>query len=155
MQPDPSVVAENLKRLASITIGDFFVVDGEEVRCEIVAESEVGFADRRHTFEWVRRSWLQAAIRGGATVRPKPRVVIIYCSCSSDPSQFEGQLDDGRFIYARFRNNRLTVGIGVTEDEAVDVEPMVDVRRYVDAMSFDQLKYWTEGEIVWPEVLNA
>jgi hypothetical protein len=60
-------------------------------------------------------------------------VLTLRKTCLACPSQWEGALDDGRAVYARFRHGNLSVGIGETVDEAVD-----------SAMS-DQALY--EGEI--------
>ena len=36
------------------------------------------------------------------------------------PSQWRGQLENGRFIYVRYRHNYLQFGIGQTEDDAIN-----------------------------------
>jgi hypothetical protein len=41
-------------------------------------------------------------------------------TCSEQPSQWEGRIEDGRAIYIHYRNGVLDVGIGDTDDEAVD-----------------------------------
>ena len=62
-----------------------------------------------------------------------PTVRTLKKTCLACPSQWEGALDDGRAVYARFRHGHLSVGIGETVEGAVD-----------NAMS-DQAVY--EGEI--------
>ena len=41
-------------------------------------------------------------------------------TCSACPSQWEGEMVDGRSVYIRYRWGRLTVGIGNNIDEAID-----------------------------------
>ncbi len=41
-------------------------------------------------------------------------------TCWACPAQWEGQLDDGRYIYIRYRWGYLQVGYGKTIDEAID-----------------------------------
>lgn len=40
-------------------------------------------------------------------------------TCLACPSQWEGNLADGRFIYIRYRYAHLTYGLGNTLDEAI------------------------------------
>jgi hypothetical protein len=40
-------------------------------------------------------------------------------TCSACPAQWEGQLEDGRKLYARYRWGHLSVGVADTLDEAV------------------------------------
>lgn len=48
-----------------------------------------------------------------------PTVVSLTQTCSACPSQWEGQLNDGRWLYARYRWGHLSVGLGGSLDEAV------------------------------------
>jgi hypothetical protein len=47
-------------------------------------------------------------------------VLTLKKTCLACPSQWEGALDDGRAVYARFRHGHLSVGTGQTVEEAVD-----------------------------------
>lgn len=49
-----------------------------------------------------------------------PRAVELDMTCGACPSQWEGKLEDGRFIYVRYRHSYLTVGLGESPDSAVD-----------------------------------
>lgn len=40
-------------------------------------------------------------------------------TCESCPSQWEGQLNDGTYIYVRYRFGKFTYGIGDSLDQAV------------------------------------
>jgi hypothetical protein len=48
-----------------------------------------------------------------------PKLVALRKTCTACPSQWEGTLDDGRAIYARYRHGELSVGVGDDIDEAV------------------------------------
>jgi hypothetical protein len=47
------------------------------------------------------------------------KIQSIEQTCSRSPSQWEGQMDNGSFIYIRYRWGNLTVGFGDTIDEAI------------------------------------
>jgi hypothetical protein len=49
----------------------------------------------------------------------RPKVVGLKRTCTACPSQWEGTLEDGRVIYARYRHGALSVGIGDDVDQAV------------------------------------
>jgi hypothetical protein len=76
-----------------------------------------------------------------------PTVVALNKTCVACPSQWEGALDDGRAVYARFRHGHLSVGIGETVEGAVDnamSDPALyegDIADGLDGfMDFDELK---------------
>lgn len=50
---------------------------------------------------------------------PLPALVELTQTCSACPSQWEGRLDDGRWLYARYRGGYLRVGLGKDLDQAV------------------------------------
>jgi hypothetical protein len=73
------------------------------------------------------------------------------------PSQWEGDLEDGRAVYARFRHGHLSVGIGGTVKEAVgnamsDQAPYEgDIGDRSDGfMDFDELKAHLRGLLEFP-----
>jgi hypothetical protein len=49
-----------------------------------------------------------------------PKVVALKKTCTACPAQWEGRLEDGRTLYARYRWGHLSVGIGDDIDEAID-----------------------------------
>lgn len=48
-----------------------------------------------------------------------PTVASLEQTCSACPSQWEGQLDDGRWMYARYRGGYLSIRLGDSLDEAI------------------------------------
>lgn len=46
-------------------------------------------------------------------------------TCDACPSQWEGELDDGRFFYVRYRWGNLQLGIGKDDSEAVRVSETI------------------------------
>lgn len=64
----------------------------------------------------------------------RPRVVALKKTCIACPSQWEGVLEDGRVIYARYRWGELSVGVGDGVDEAVR-NGMSDGALYADPVS--------------------
>ncbi len=75
------------------------------------------------------------------------KVLTLKKTCLACPSQWEGDIEDGRAVYARFRHGHLSVGIGGTVKEAVG-NAMSDQALYegdigdgLDGfMDFDELK---------------
>ncbi len=49
-----------------------------------------------------------------------PVVTSLKKTCTACPSQWEGTLDDGRVLYARYRWGELSVGLGERIEDAVD-----------------------------------
>ena len=49
-----------------------------------------------------------------------PVVTSLKKTCTACPSQWDGTLDDGRVLYARYRWGELSVGLGRQIDDAVD-----------------------------------
>lgn len=91
-----------------------------------------------------------------------PTVLSLKKTCSACPSQWEGALDDGGAVYARFRHGHLSVGIGETVERAVD-NAMSDQALYegeigdgLDGfMDFEELKAHLRGLIEFPADLNV
>lgn len=46
--------------------------------------------------------------------------ILVECCSGACPTQLYGWTEDGRHVYGRYRGGCLTVGVGDTEDEAVD-----------------------------------
>lgn len=86
-----------------------------------------------------------------------PTVLTLKRTCLACPSQWEGDLDDGGALYARFRHGHLSVGTGQTVDEAVD-NAMSDRALYegdigegLDGfMEFEELKSHLRGLLEFP-----
>ena len=49
------------------------------------------------------------------------KVSELTMTCGECPTQWEGQLEDGRAIYIRYRWGELGVAVAATHDEALDV----------------------------------
>jgi len=47
-------------------------------------------------------------------------VLDLYKTCNACPSQWEGQLENGHYIYIRYRWGSFRVGIGETLSDAID-----------------------------------
>jgi hypothetical protein len=77
----------------------------------------------------------------------RPKVVALKKTSLACPSQWEGALEDGRIIYARYRHGELSVGVGDDIEEAVR-NGMSDQALYMSHigdgldgfMNFDELK---------------
>jgi hypothetical protein len=76
-----------------------------------------------------------------------PKLMTLKRTCIACPSQWEGTLENGRVIYARYRYGELSVGVGNDIDEAVR-NGMSDQALYADHigdgldgfMDFQELK---------------
>lgn len=87
----------------------------------------------------------------------QPRVVALKKTCTACPSQWEGTLEDGRVIYARYRHGELSVGIGNDIDEAVH-NGWTDDALYGDYvgdgfdgfMDFEELRVHLHGLLEFP-----
>jgi hypothetical protein len=47
------------------------------------------------------------------------KILNMYRTCTACPSQWEGKLDNGNYIYIRYRWGNLFIGEGKTLDEAI------------------------------------
>lgn len=89
-----------------------------------------------------------------------PKVVALRKTCLACPAQWEGTLEDGRTIYARYRGGALSVGVGDDIDEAVD-NGRSDHALYADYvgdgldgfMDFEELKTHLYGLLEFPRDL--
>jgi hypothetical protein len=85
------------------------------------------------------------------------RLVTLKKTCIACPSQWEGTLNDGRAIYARYRYGELSVGVGNDVNEAVR-NGMSDQALYADHigdgldgfMDFQELKVHLHGLLEFP-----
>jgi hypothetical protein len=95
-----------------------------------------------------------------ASISAMPKVLALKKTCLACPSQWEGALEDGRAVYARFRHGHLSVGIGGTVEEAVD-NAMSDQAlyegdlgdRFDGFMDFEELKGHLRGRLEFPNGL--
>src|SRR3954449_6556273 len=86
-----------------------------------------------------------------------PKLVSLKNTCIACPSQWEGTLEDGRAIYARYRHGELSVGVGKDIDEAVR-DGMSDQALYANHigdgldgfMDFEELKVHLHGLLEFP-----
>lgn len=86
-----------------------------------------------------------------------PKVLTLKKTCLACPSQWEGTLEDGRAVYARFRHGHLGVGVGVNAKEAVgnamSGRPLYEADigdRFDGFMDFDELKVHLAGLLEFP-----
>lgn len=85
------------------------------------------------------------------------KVTALKRTCLACPSQWEGTLEDGRAVYARYRHGELSVGVGDDIDEAVR-NARSDVALYAEEvgddldgfMSFEELKATLCGVLEFP-----
>lgn len=86
-----------------------------------------------------------------------PRVVALKKTCFACPAQWEGTLEDGRTIYARYRGGALSVGIGDDLDEAIE-NGRTDQALFADYvghaldgfMDFEELRTYLYGLLEFP-----
>lgn len=87
----------------------------------------------------------------------RPAVVSLKKTCIACPSQWEGTLEDGRAIYARYRHGALSVGVGDDLKEAVR-NSWTEEALYADYlgdgfdgfMDFEELKVHLHGLLELP-----
>ncbi len=81
-----------------------------------------------------------------------PTVMTLVQTCIAIPSQWEGELDDGRSLYVRYRHGLLRVGVGEGLGQAIEnsasqsalhCERLGD--EYDGAMSFKELRGHLRG----------
>ncbi|MGD9736419.1 MAG: hypothetical protein AB7V58_12575 [Solirubrobacterales bacterium] len=92
----------------------------------------------------------------------RPKVAALKKTCTACPSQWEGTLEDGRVIYARYRWGELSVGVGGEIDEAVH-NGWTDEALYADQvgegldgfMVFEELKAHLYGLLEFPPDLTV
>ncbi len=89
-----------------------------------------------------------------------PVVASLKRTCIACPSQWEGALDDGRVLYARYRWGELTVGLGERIDDAVKgsrSEDSLFLEHIGDGldgfMSSEELRSHLHGLLEFPEEL--
>jgi len=82
------------------------------------------------------------------------KVIEIRQTCGACPSQWEGKLSDGRYVYVRYRYGYLSISVGgPTVADAVRGEEVFgqDIGDGLDGfMSYEELKQHTQGKIEWP-----
>lgn len=86
-----------------------------------------------------------------------PRVVALKKTSTACPSQWEGDLEDGRAIYARYRHGHLSVGVADYVDGAVR-NGMSDEALFADYvgdgldgfMDFEELRVQLHGLLEFP-----
>ncbi len=88
------------------------------------------------------------------------KVTALKRTCLACPSQWEGTLEDGRAVYARYRHGELSIGVGDEIDEAVR-NASSDIALYAGEvgdgldgfMSFKELKAQLCGVLEFPAKL--
>lgn len=56
-----------------------------------------------------------------------PTIIDLVQTSERSPSQWEGALSDGGWVYVRYRHRELSIGVGATLDEAVAASSVDDV----------------------------
>ncbi len=91
---------------------------------------------------------------------PLPTVVAMKQTSSVAPAQWEGELSDGRVLYAHYRRGELNVGIGKDKDEAIanSFPGKTLLSKYLGgeldgAMDFEDLRAQLYGLLDFPEGL--
>lgn len=96
----------------------------------------------------------------GSVVEPAAtvQVVEIRKTCYACPAQWEGKTADGRWVYVRYRWGYLSVSVGDTLDEAVDLtrsgKVLYETRTgdsFNGYMDYAELRKLTEGTVQWPD----
>lgn len=75
-----------------------------------------------------------------------PKVTSLRKTCIACPAQWEGTLNDGRALYARFRWGRLTVGLGENADKAID-NSMSEEALFCEQVGYDLDGFMTFEEL--------
>jgi hypothetical protein len=91
-----------------------------------------------------------------------PVVVALEKTCFACPAQWEGELEDGRALYARYRGGGLSVGVGAGVEEAVH-NSMSEEGFYFDHvgdgfdgyMDLEELRVHLSGLLDFPESLEV
>lgn len=119
------------------------------------SEPPTHYADGEPVPEWV------FAVREVLLRREKvPSVVALEQTCLLMPSQWEGELDDGRSLYVRYRHGLLRVGVGEGAKDASRnsaTESALCCKQIEDAdedmMSFKELRGHLRGVLEFPDEL--
>jgi hypothetical protein len=92
--------------------------------------------------------------------RKTPSIVALTQTCLVMPSQWEGELDDGRSLYIRYRHGRLRVGVGEGAKDAwrnSGAESALCCKQIENAdedmMSFKELRGHLRGVLEFPDEL--
>lgn len=105
--------------------------------------------------------------RGALRIAPEqrgelPKVVALKQTSSVAPAQWEGELDDGRVLYAHYRRGELNVGIGKDRDEGIgnSFPGKSLLSKYLGgeldgAMDFEDLRAQLYGLVEFPEGLEV
>lgn len=80
-----------------------------------------------------------------------PRVATAVRTCDRSPTQYEGQLADGRFWYLRYRWGGLSVGVGADVDEAIGHD---GASRVLDPEGWDGYLSHAEVDKLMPALLD-
>lgn len=92
--------------------------------------------------------------------RKTPSIVALMQTCLLMPSQWEGELDDGRSLYVRYRHGLLRVGVGEgakdasrnsASESALCCKQIEDADE--DMMSFKELRGHLRGVLEFPDEL--
>lgn len=87
------------------------------------------------------------------------RVVSLVRTCLASPSQWEGELEDGRAVYIRYRGGHFSVRLGWSIDEAIVNHQsfyQAELGEWLDGwMSNDDLREELAGVLDLPRVIGG
>jgi len=77
-------------------------------------------------------------------------------TCGACPAQWEGQTNDGRFVYARYRWGYLCIGLGDSLGAAIAAEGGIifeweNPDHWHGFMEYEELVHLTKDAILWPD----
>ncbi len=87
---------------------------------------------------------------------PKTKLTDLTMTSGATPSQWEGKLDDGRFIYARYRHGHGAVYVAASVSEAIEKdEPLIEwpSREEYESWTRDDPRLW-DGVLSTEELLE-
>ncbi len=89
-----------------------------------------------------------------------PAVASLKKTCTACPAQWEGALEDGRSLYARYRGGGLSIGVGDDVDRAIDNSMSGEAFYFEHVgdgldgfMTFEELRAHLNGLLDFPEEL--
>ena len=85
---------------------------------------------------------------------PKTKLTDLTMTSGATPSQWEGKLDDGRFIYARYRHGHGAVYVAASVSEAIEKdEPLIEWPEGYDGLTSDDPRFG-DGVLSTEELLE-
>ena len=87
------------------------------------------------------------------------RVSRLTQTCERNPSQWEGSTNNGTYIYVRYRWGCLSIGSGMTIEEAVSNSNNLLEKQLGDnldgRLEYAKLREATKGVVDWPDSVES